>query len=86
MKENLDKLDDGTKGSMETALKDAKEALESEDRSRMDAQFEALQTASHAMAQALYSASGAQQPGAGAGTGAGFDPGAAQQGGGQAPR
>jgi molecular chaperone DnaK len=65
MNENADKLDDGTKGSMETALTDAKAALETGDRSQMDAQFEALQTASHAMAQALYSASGGQQPGAG---------------------
>ncbi len=81
MKENADKLDQGTKGSMETALKDAKAALESGDRAQMDAQFEALQTASHAMAQALYSASGAQQPGAG--QGAGFDPGAGQRPGGQ---
>ena len=69
LKENRGKLDASTSGSMESALSEAKKALETGDRAAMDAQFENLQNASHAMAQALYSAHGGQQAGAGPQTG-----------------
>ncbi len=66
VKENQDKLDAATKGTMETALAEARKALESEDRATMDAQYENLQQASHAMAQTLYGqAAQAQAGGAG---------------------
>ena len=65
VKENQDKLDAATKGSMETALAEAKKALEGEDRATMDAQYESLQQASHAMAQALYGQAAQAQAGAG---------------------
>jgi molecular chaperone DnaK len=85
--ENKDKLDAGTSGTMESAIAEAKKALEGDDRAAMDAQFEALQQASHAMAQALYSAQGgAEQAGAGPQPGpeAGFAGGQQAQAGGQA--
>jgi molecular chaperone DnaK len=81
LNENRDKLDEGTKSSMDSAISEAKQALESNERARMDSAFEALQTASHGMAQALYSASG-QDAGAGAaGAGAGFQQGPGGPGG-----
>jgi molecular chaperone DnaK len=86
MNENKDKLDEATAGSMETAIADAKKALDpGDDRAAMDAQFEALQNASHAMAQALYQANGGDQqagpqPGAGPGAGPGQQPGGEQPG------
>jgi len=61
LNENKEKLDAATIGSMEKALADAKEALASEDHGRIQQQFEALQSASHAMAQALYSSQTQQQ-------------------------
>ncbi len=64
LNENKDKLDAATLGSMESAIAEAKKALEpGDDRAAMDAQFEALQNASHAMAQALYQAQSGQQAG-----------------------
>jgi molecular chaperone DnaK len=80
--ENRDKLDEATLGSMESAITDAKKALDpGDDRTAMDAQFEALQNASHAMAQALYQAQGGDQqagpqPGAEGGPQPGPQPGA----------
>ena len=69
--ENKEKLDASTVSTMESAIADAKKALEpGDDRAEMERQFENLQQASHAMAQALYSAQGGQ-PGAEAGPGAG---------------
>mgnify|MGYP001300181723 CR=1 FL=1 len=59
--ENQDKLDPATKGSMEQAIAEAKKVLESGDRAAMEAQLEALERASHAMAQALYSQQTGQQ-------------------------
>ena len=68
--DNKDKLDESTVSTMESAIADAKKALEpGDDRAEMERQFENLQQASHAMAQALYSAQGGQ-PGAEAGPGA----------------
>ena len=82
LNENKDKLDEATAGSMESAISEAKKALDpGDDRAAMDAQFEALQNASHAMAQALYQAQGGDQqagpqPGAGPGPQPGPQPGA----------
>jgi len=79
--DNKDKLDAGTLGSMENAISEAKKALEpGDDRAAMDAQFEALQNASHAMAQALYSAQGGPQDGPQPGAGAGPQPGGQARG------
>ena len=63
LNENKEKMDAATISSMESAITEAKKALEGDDRAAMDAQFENLQKASHAMAQALYSAHGAHQGG-----------------------
>ncbi len=65
VKDNQDKLDAATKSTMDSALAEARKALESEDRATMDAQFENLQQASHAMAQALYGQTAQAQAGAG---------------------
>ena len=65
LNENKEKLDAATISSMESAIAEAKKALEGDDRAEMERQFENLQQASHAMAQALYSAQGGgQQAGA----------------------
>ncbi len=79
MKENEGKLDEATKSTMEGAIAESKKALESDDRAQMEAAFESLQNASHAMAQSLYQQGQAQggQPGG--------QPGGGQPGGGQAP-
>ena len=84
VKENQDKLDAATKSTMDSAVEEAKKVLESDDRAALDAQFEALQSASHGMAQALYSSQtggqqqagpqGGQSHGQSAGSGAGAGP------------
>jgi molecular chaperone DnaK len=61
MAEHQDKLDPGTKASMDQAVTAAKQALEKGQRAEMEAQFEALQTAGHAMAQAMYAGQGQGQ-------------------------
>lgn len=63
--ENKEKLDPATVSTMENALSEAKKALEGEDRAAKEAQMNNLQQASHAMAQALYSAQTGGQPGGG---------------------
>ena len=67
LKENEDKLDEGTKTSMDGAIAEAKKALESDDRAQMESAFESLEQASHAMAQSLYQSSqqAGGQPGGG---------------------
>jgi molecular chaperone DnaK len=82
--EHRARLDDATAASMEAALTDAKKALAGGGLAEMQAQFEALQHASHAMAQALYGQAGQQQAGAAggcAGGGCGGHAGHADQGG-----
>ena len=54
LNENRDKLDESTRSAMEGALTEAKKVLDSGDRAAIEAQFENLERASHAMAQALY--------------------------------
>ncbi len=67
LNENKDKLDAATIDSMEKALADAKVALESDDATQIKQQFDALQNASHAMAQAMYASQTQGQPGDGGG-------------------
>jgi molecular chaperone DnaK len=70
VKENDDKLDEGTKTSMAGAIEEAKKALESDDRAQMEAAFETLQSASHGMAESLYQKQGGQPGGPEAAAGA----------------
>ncbi|MBI5524319.1 MAG: molecular chaperone DnaK [Desulfarculus sp.] len=69
MSEHQDKLDAATWASMQRAVAEAKQALENGQRAQLEAQFEALQTAGHAMAQALYAGQGQQQAAGGGGCG-----------------
>jgi len=64
MSENGDKIPEDEKGEVESALGEAKEALESEDNDRILAAKETLTAASHKMAQAMYSQSGGPEGGA----------------------
>ncbi|PRP97632.1 Chaperone protein DnaK [Enhygromyxa salina] len=71
--ESGDKLPPESRTEVETAISDAKEALESDDPDRVAAAQESLTAASHKLAQAMYG----QQGEPGAEPGPGFDPGAA---------
>ncbi len=53
--ENKDKVDDGARSEIEAAISESKEALKGSDASAMDSAFERLQTASHKLAEVLYS-------------------------------
>ena len=69
LKENGDKIPGDDKANVESALADAKKALEGSDPSIMNSARERLTQASHKLAEAMYKASqpqGAEQPGAGA--------------------
>jgi len=55
MSENKDKLDATSVGDIETAIAESKTALGGEDSQAMDNAFEKLQTASHKLAEVLYS-------------------------------
>ncbi len=55
MSENKDKLDATAAGDIETAIAESKTALGGEDVEAMDNAFEKLQTASHKLAEVLYS-------------------------------
>nr|MBA3322129.1 Hsp70 family protein [Pyrinomonadaceae bacterium] len=57
--ENKEKLDGASMSQLETALADAKKALEEGGAERMNNAFNALQTASHKLAEALYQQQGA---------------------------
>jgi molecular chaperone DnaK len=68
-----DQVDADSKGRIEEAIKEVRETLESEDPSAINAKTEALQSAFHAISEAMYqraqeqaAASGAQDNGAGA--------------------
>ena len=63
LKENGDKISGDEKGNVESALADAKKALEGTDASEMNAAKEKLTTASHKLAEAMYKAA---QPAEGA--------------------
>jgi molecular chaperone DnaK len=72
LREHGDKISGSERGDVESALADAKKALESNDRTQMDRARENLTRASHKLAEAMYKAAGpapgAGQPGAGAQT------------------
>jgi molecular chaperone DnaK len=59
--ENKEKLDSAASGDIESAISDAKTALGGEDVDAMNNAFERLQTASHKLAEVLYSQAGAGQ-------------------------
>jgi molecular chaperone DnaK len=56
--ENKDKLDSAASGDIETAIGDAKTALAGDDVDAMNNAFDRLQTASHKLAEVLYSQAG----------------------------
>jgi molecular chaperone DnaK len=70
MAEHGEKLDAGEKEKIESALKDAEEALKSEDKATIDAKTEALMTASQKLGEKMYADAQAAQAGAGADAGA----------------
>ncbi|MBA3714036.1 MAG: molecular chaperone DnaK [Pyrinomonadaceae bacterium] len=85
--ENKEKLDGAGATQVETALADAKKALEEGGVERMNDAFNNLQTASHKLAEALYSSAGAaggdQASAAGASTAGGSGQGTSGGGGGE---
>jgi molecular chaperone DnaK len=66
LSENKDKLDAAAAGDIETAISEAKTALGGEDVDAMNNAFERLQTASHKLAEVLYSQTAAGSDDAGA--------------------
>jgi len=89
--ESGDKIPAEAKAEVEEAVKESKEALESEDTGRIDAAREKLTAASHAMAQAMYGQGGDAgapgpegAPGADAGAAGGDAPPPGDAGGGDA--
>ena len=67
MSENKDKLDATASGEIESAIAEAKTALAGEDVDAMNNAFERVQTASHKLAEVLYSQTsqaGGEEPGA----------------------
>jgi molecular chaperone DnaK len=77
-REHGDKISGDERQQVENALADAKKALESNDKSQMDAARDRLTQASHKLAEQMYKATSAQQPGPGpqAGPTPGSEPGA----------
>jgi len=78
LRESGDKISGGERGEVENAIADAKKALESGDKASMDRAREALNKASHKLAEQMYKAAGSQAasgggPGAGAGPAPGGD-------------
>ncbi|PYS88401.1 MAG: molecular chaperone DnaK [Acidobacteria bacterium] len=61
--ENKEKLDGATSSQLEAAIADAKKALEEGGAERMNDAFNALQTASHKLAEALYQTQGSADAG-----------------------
>jgi len=74
LRENGDKISGAERGDVENAIADAKKALESNDKQRMDRAREQLTQASHKLAEQMYRSAqpqpGAQGAAPGAGTGA----------------
>jgi molecular chaperone DnaK len=58
--ENKDKLDATAASELETAIAESKTALGGSDADQMNSAFERLQTASHKLAEVLYSQAGAE--------------------------
>lgn len=66
LKEHGDKLDDDEKSKVETALKDAEEALKSDSKDTIDAKTQVLTEASHKLTEKIYAQEQAQQTQTGA--------------------
>ncbi|MDE2258776.1 MAG: Hsp70 family protein, partial [Betaproteobacteria bacterium] len=77
LKEHGDKLSADEKSKIEAALKDAEEALKSDNIPTMTAKTEALSEASHKLAEKIY---GAEQAAAGQGAPGAAEPGASASG------
>jgi molecular chaperone DnaK len=71
-----DQVDADSKGRIEEAIKEIREVLESDDAATINAKAEALQTAFHAVSEAMYQRA-QEQAAAGAGNGASAEGGAA---------
>jgi molecular chaperone DnaK len=69
--EHGDKLEGSEKEAIETALKDAEEALKGDDKAEIDSKTEALMTASQKLGEKVYAASQAEAAAEGASTEAG---------------
>ncbi len=82
LKEHGDKISGDEKGQVESALADAKKALEGSDAAAMNSAREKLTQASHKLAEAMYKAT-QTPPAGGPGSGAGPQAGAPGDGGGQ---
>jgi molecular chaperone DnaK len=67
--EHGDKLDAADKGAIETALKEAEEALKGDDKAAIEARTEALTTASQKLGEKIYGEAQAAAAAAGAGAG-----------------
>jgi molecular chaperone DnaK len=78
VKEQGDKISGAEKSEVESALADAKKALEGQDVAAMNSARERLTAASHKLAEAMYKAA---QPAGGDGGAAGAAPGAGATGG-----
>jgi molecular chaperone DnaK len=70
LSEHGDKLDAGEKEKIEAAIKEAEEALKSDDKSVIDAKTEALMTASQKLGEKMYADAQAAAGAAGAAGGA----------------
>ncbi|HEY6971080.1 MAG TPA: molecular chaperone DnaK [Candidatus Angelobacter sp.] len=79
LKEHGDKISGDEKGNVETALADAKKALEGSDAAAMNSARERLTQASHKLAEVMYKASQTPPPGAGSTAGAPGDGASDQQ-------
>ena len=85
LNENKAKLDPADVGNVESALADARKALEAGGSDNMNQAADRLQQASHKLAEAMYrNASSSGQPGGGSESGGGAGTDAGQQGGGKA--
>ncbi len=83
LKENGDKISGDEKGQVESAVADAKKALEGTDAAAMNSAREKLTAASHKLAEAMYKAQQQTPPTDGASAGAGPQAGAQSNGAGQ---
>ena len=69
LKEQGDKISGSDRGDVENAIADAKKALESNEKARMDRARETLTQASHKLAEQMYKSAQAQTPPPGGGAG-----------------
>jgi molecular chaperone DnaK len=67
LKEHGGEVDDETKAKIESALEDLKKAVEGEDKDEINAKVEALSTAAHKLAEAMYAKTEAEGDSGGAG-------------------